>query len=438
MPILTALAPERDTFIAPRTFSGTVTVRKSANELSAQEIADYRLAVYRIAQISAKVRTDDRGYQWVAGIHGIPQRKCKHGSPAFALWHRPYVQLYEQLLQDVVPTAFVPYWNWTRDLAIPQIFLDATWSNPDTGATEPNPLLSQPMNGGAPTSRRPQPASRLAQNRRLVSQALLATDYDAFSADLENPHNNVHVWVGGDMSSIPTAAYDPLFWSHHCFVEYVFCQWQDAHTAAPQPSDVTNSDLIPFGVTVDQIWIYKKLGYTYKPAAAKPLALSGTSAPGPGAAEANSLHSGATVASFAPDGIEPDFNRAELRFEGLTLPEDSFEVRVFAGAPNADATTPTDDNPAYLGSQFFFGHGECTGAEGHCDVVERDIFDIRPKHHYYPVRVRLNVTRRLRVLLLRERGETDLVPVTLVAVDPDGNEIDEPGLRFEGLTIVVR
>lgn len=440
MPILTALAPERETFAAPKTFSGTVTVRKSANELSAQEIADYRLAVHRIAQISAQVHTDDRGYQWVAGIHGRPQRKCKHGGAAFALWHRPYVQLYEQLLQDVVPGAFVPYWNWTRDLAIPQIFLDATWTNPDSGATEPNPLLAQPMNGGAPTRRRPQPARVLAQNRRLVAQALLATDYDAFSADLENPHNNVHGWVGGDMGSIPSAAYDPLFWSHHCFVEYIFCQWQDAHTAAPEPGDVSSADLIPFGVTVDTIWVYKKLGYTYESAAAKPLALNGTSTLGPGAAAANTLRSGATVASFSPDGIELDFNRAEVRFEGLTLPGDSFELRVFAGDAKASAATPTDDNPAYLGSQFFFGHGECTGAEGHCDPVERDIFDVRPRHHYYPVRVRLNVTRRLRALLLRayEGRASEPLPLTLVAVDPDGNELGEPGLRFEGLTIVVR
>ncbi len=436
MPILSALAPERDSFVANATFSGTVTVRKSANALTPQEISDYRLAVYRIAQISAKVATDDRGYQWIAGIHGMPQRKCKHGRPAFALWHRPYVQMFEQALQDVVPTAFLPYWNWTRDLAVPQIFLDATWQNPDTGKTEPNPLLGQPMHGGALTKRHPKPAAGLRINRHLVSQALLATDYDAFSADLENPHNNVHGWVGGDMGSIPSAAFDPLFWAHHCFVEYIFCQWQDAHTAAPEPADVTTSDLSPFGVTVDKIWYYKHLGYAYEPAGSEPLALSGVAARGPGAAAANVLRSGAAVASFALENVEPDFNRAELRFEGLTLPEESFELRVFAGAPAADAATPTDANPHYLGSQWFFGHGACVGAPGHCEVVERDIFDLRPKHHYYPVRVRLNVTRRLRALVLQQVSGT--LPVVLVAVDPDGKEIAEPGLRFEGLTLVVR
>ena len=163
MPILTALAPERDSFVANATFSGTVTVRKSANALTPQEISDYRLAVHRIAQISAKVATDDRGYQWIAGIHGMPQRKCKHGRPAFALWHRPYVQMFEQALQDVVPTAFLPYWNWTRDLAVPQIYLDRTWKNPDTGKTEPNPLLGQPMHGGALTKRHPKAGRRLAR-----------------------------------------------------------------------------------------------------------------------------------------------------------------------------------------------------------------------------------------------------------------------------------
>ncbi|KAJ4347797.1 uncharacterized protein N0V89_009167 [Didymosphaeria variabile] len=47
--------------------------------------------------------------------------------------------------------------------------------------------------------------------------------------NLEFIHNNVHYWVGGDgghMSQIPVAAFDPLFWFHHCNIDRLFALWQ--------------------------------------------------------------------------------------------------------------------------------------------------------------------------------------------------------------------
>lgn len=433
MAALSALTTTRRSFVVQKAVGGTVTVRKNANFLSDEEVANYRLAVYRAAGISADTLSDSRGFQALAGIHGIPQGLCQHGTPAFALWHRPYVQAYEQALQDLVPTTFVPYWDWSNDTAIPQIFLDPTWDNPDSGATEANPLLAQPVNGGALTTRRPGTSADLARMAPLVAQALLASDYDAFAADLENPHNQVHGWVGGTMGFIGTSAFDPLFWSHHAYVEYVFCQWQDAHTAATQPSDVSTSQLTPFGVTVDRIWKYRDLGYVYEAADASTLALGGAIAPH---SDGASLLSGSVVASFALDRIAPNFNRAEVRFEGLTLPEKTFELRIFANEPNADASTATLSNPHYLGSQFFFGHGGCFGAPGHCEPVDRDIFDLRPKHHYAPVKIRLNVTERLRASIAQLAPRR--VGITLVAVGSDGKDLSDPGLHFEGLTFVIR
>jgi tyrosinase len=59
---------------------------------------------------------------------------------------------------------------------------------------------------------------------------------------LENPHNNIHVALGGidvpgysrspipgsngDMGENDTAALDPIFYFHHCFIDYVFWTWQ--------------------------------------------------------------------------------------------------------------------------------------------------------------------------------------------------------------------
>jgi tyrosinase len=252
------------------------------------------------------------------------------------------------------------------------------------------------------------------------------------------------MWVGGDMSDQGVAAFDPIFWVHHCFVEYAFCQWQDAHPEELPPA-MDPRRFAPFGVTVEQIWDYRKLGYRFQPNNAGPLQVAGIS-DGPGAMTSSSLRSGVPVAHFPLYSTEPDFDRAEVRFERCTPPKDTFAVRIFADLNKADASTPTRDNPNYLATWHFFGHGRCIGAEGHCDVVDRDVFDLRVPHHYASQQVRVDVTKPLRELIVRGRANglpakdnpAGNANITLVAVDRKGNEIDEPGLHFDALSLVIR
>ncbi|KAI1309214.1 hypothetical protein F5Y03DRAFT_404362 [Xylaria venustula] len=63
---------------------------------------------------------------------------------------------------------------------------------------------------------------------------------------IENPHNNIHAAVGGfevpgdddydyihfangDMGENETAAFDPIFFFHHCWIDYLFWNWQVKH-----------------------------------------------------------------------------------------------------------------------------------------------------------------------------------------------------------------
>ncbi|MEB3334834.1 MAG: tyrosinase family protein [Cyanobacteriota bacterium] len=132
---------------------------------------------------------------------------------------------------------------------------------------------------------------------------------------LESPHNNIHLAVGGydvptgpnagDFSPIPgangdmgendTAALDPIFYFHHCFIDYVFWRWQLLHDSTTNlqiiahypgtnsvdsqgatPGTVPNSwltldsPLEPFtrrdgsaATSRDCIHIENQLGYTY-------------------------------------------------------------------------------------------------------------------------------------------------------------------------------
>lgn len=40
--------------------------------------------------------------------------------------------------------------------------------------------------------------------------------------DLEFHHGGVHIYIGGDMAMLDTAANDPVFFLHHAFVDYIW------------------------------------------------------------------------------------------------------------------------------------------------------------------------------------------------------------------------
>ena len=44
-------------------------------------------------------------------------------------------------------------------------------------------------------------------------------DFDDFLLDLEDVHDGIHGWVGGSMSSVGIASYDPIFYAHHCMID---------------------------------------------------------------------------------------------------------------------------------------------------------------------------------------------------------------------------
>ena len=51
-------------------------------------------------------------------------------------------------------------------------------------------------------------------------------DYETFNTNLEVLHGYIHYDIGGDMSQLPTAPFDPIFWLHHNFIEKLYNEWQ--------------------------------------------------------------------------------------------------------------------------------------------------------------------------------------------------------------------
>lgn len=445
-------------------------------------------------KISETSITDERGYQWVAGVHGGfgGEPYCQHSNLNFVTWHRPYVLDFELKLRDQIRKIAsaaeadewrLPYWDWAAEsvTGLPDSFTVSTYVDLETGETKPNPLLSQPYQlewdpglSDAPsppppwpinTYRNPKDISQLKSLRELVQNALKEPSFTNFSPALEQPHNRLHVWVMGYMATF-RSSFDPIFWVHHANVDRQFWLWQRKFSNSSIPSEVRDFPCQPFkfkDIKASAFFEVEQLGYTY--AESQNVITRST------AIETMNLRFSAARASAIADGIEMPmaglvseaeeavppvfpqtleikldpiknaFERAYLRLYDLEHTEKTYEIRVFAnreGTP--DATTPLTDEKHYLGSFVLLGHGNCPGAPGHCDRMAKTEDSLRQKHHLSPGLALLDVTKGL--MHLKENrtstnGDVGVDPIllSLVVVDLHNQQVSHKQIQFARLSL---
>ena len=63
-------------------------------------------------------------------------------------------------------------------------------------------------------------------NENIIENAKCEHNFFEFYPILENIHGSIHVSVGGSMASLTSAAFDPIFFLNHNFVEKVYEEWQ--------------------------------------------------------------------------------------------------------------------------------------------------------------------------------------------------------------------
>jgi tyrosinase len=234
--------------------------RRSARRLTAGQLADFREAI-----TEAQKTSDDRGFQYWAGIHGLPLPiSCVHHRELFLPWHRAYLYLFEKALQDRIPGVTVPWWNWTNHAeGVPGPYAKGKANG------RKNPLFDspiQPSGRAAPSQARTSrsPGSPGALPSAAEVEAVLGNrDFFTFQAQLESIHDGVHVWTGGTMGDISTAAYDPLFWAHHAMIDRLWYLWQLRHPGAGPPAPLLDRALAPFPMTVRDTLQVSQLGYDY-------------------------------------------------------------------------------------------------------------------------------------------------------------------------------
>jgi tyrosinase len=238
----------------------------TATRVSVNTLSDPALALLRAGYGAMQAIKDNRGFNYLAGIHGVPQHYCHRVDILFLPWHRAYLYFFEQYLRDRVKGTCVPWWDWTDDASqangIPQAFDDEKDAD-----GKPNPLLKSHM--WAPsagldrdTTRNPGPPDQLPTLDE-VNRVLSLNDFRDFSDQVEQIHNNVHGWVRGDMGVIPTAAYDPIFYSHHAMIDRLWYIWQITNGINNIPHQLLTRTLSPFNMTVSDVLDISKLGYEY-------------------------------------------------------------------------------------------------------------------------------------------------------------------------------
>lgn len=222
---------------------------------------------------------DDRGYWRWAGIHGLPLPiGCRntHGTPFFLPWHRAYLYLFERAIRDRVPEAMLAWWDWRTPAGEPGVIPPALADEVDADG-QPNPLhdaevsplaLKQGEDRGvtvAPrTERHPSgPDALPLPTPEEIKQLLAISDFGTFTDQLDSLHGGIHMWVGGHMTQIDFAGFDPIFWAHHTMVDRIWRMWQLRHGRPGPPKSIWDRALSPFGITVRQTLSVTSLGYDY-------------------------------------------------------------------------------------------------------------------------------------------------------------------------------
>ena len=102
-----------------------------------------------------------------------------------------------------------------------------------------------------------------------------ASPYTEFKQRCWRLHDNIHDWVGGEMTDPNWAAFDPIFWAHHSMVDRLWRIWQHTHPSAVPPQQLLEHPLT-FGrapsLRVRDVLDVKQLGYDY---AAQPASAMG-------------------------------------------------------------------------------------------------------------------------------------------------------------------
>jgi hypothetical protein len=398
-------------------------------------------------------KSDRRSWTFQAAMHGTIDpmamdplfNQCQHGTLQFFTWHRAYLHFFERILRWAAndPTLNLPYWDWTLQPILPEPFRSPADSSanslyePKRKANDGSALLTQVVVTDLENA--------------LANTAFPASGDTGFSPDLEgSPHGAIHTLVGGQgglMSSVPTAANDPIFWLHHCNIDRLWNVWLNRGGGRVNPSEAAYLDQAysfadetgaTVTVKVRDIIRSATLGYRYDsvPNPAEPFAVSERKAVGatPPQVVATSAPGGRTeplekveakplgfkeervklntakekrplmMRALPDDGASDDAPKVMIAVEGLSADlAPDFVYGVYVNLPEGQ---PSDEvlQRHYVGSINFFGKTKADAKAGH-DHGEGNSFNAT-----------FNATKVLAGLQRAKKLDPDAITVTILPI----------------------
>ncbi|KAF8271967.1 tyrosinase [Lactarius quietus] len=265
----------------------------------------FSLFIQALSELHSTPQNDSTSHFSIAGIHGLPYTPwqgaggphavegsqwggyCTHGSVLFPCWHRPYVCLYEQVMQhyalaiantyevdkelwvNTAQNLRLPYWDWATNCVPPREVISQETVNivtPDGQTTSvENPLFKytfNPVDTSFPppysywptTIRHPDDADSanattdvqgLIDDLSSIQDDITTSTYNLLtrvtawpgfsnhtpgdggntSNSLEAIHDEIHGYIAGHMGDPAVAAFDHLFFLHHANVDRMVCLW---------------------------------------------------------------------------------------------------------------------------------------------------------------------------------------------------------------------
>jgi tyrosinase len=235
-----------------------------------------------VAKMKQRPVTDKTSWAYWANIHGVmgsssdPQwNQCRHAQWWFVAWHRAYVLELEHQLQAAIndPNFRLPYWDY---LDATQRKIPAAFKKTTSALFESNRVGTEVGFETADlkqTFSAPQFIGTIAAHGfggATVTGGTINGPFSKRGCMEQNPHNTVHVDIGGLMGDPRTAAEDPIFWIHHCNIDRIWEVWIKNGPHTNPAGAFANATFTFPGVNgqpvthkVADMFDTKKLGYTY-------------------------------------------------------------------------------------------------------------------------------------------------------------------------------
>lgn len=152
-----------------------------------------------------------------------------HGMRGFFQWHHDYLNRFEKEIRKILgDDCFgLPYWDEAADSGRERSAV--VWRTDRLGSLPRGGCISSSYFHWRPCIRR---AGSFSRRNRLANKLQVQSVIDQMRLrdvgrlrlvveDGEGFHADAHIFIGGSMSQIDRSPYDPVFWLHHAYYDYI-------------------------------------------------------------------------------------------------------------------------------------------------------------------------------------------------------------------------